>query len=70
LLNSIDSRRRELVQEQMHMLVDENKYALADTQRHLKARLKEALRLARANQSEEDEEAIQDDQPPASDVAA
>jgi flagellar motor switch protein FliG len=70
LLHSVDSRRRELVQEQMHMLVDENKYALAETQRHQKARLKEAMRLARANQSEDEEEAVQEDHSTASDAAA
>jgi flagellar motor switch protein FliG len=71
LLNSMDARRRELVQEQMHMLVDENKYALAETQRHLKARLKEALRLARANQGEDAvEEAPQEEVSTASDAAA
>jgi flagellar motor switch protein FliG len=59
LLQSIEPRRRELVQEQLHMLVDENKYALADTQKALKSRLKEALRAFRVSQGndavEEDE---------------
>jgi flagellar motor switch protein FliG len=50
MLSCIESRRRELVQEQMQMLVDENKYALADTQRSLKARLKDGLRSIRATQ--------------------
>ncbi len=52
LMNALEARRRELVQEQMHMLVDENKYALADSQKNMKTRLKEALRVIRANQDE------------------
>ncbi len=59
LLSCIEPRRRELVQEQMHMLVDENKYALAETQRNLKARLKDGLRVIRANQVDE---AIEEEQ--------
>ncbi len=59
LLSCIEPRRRELVQEQMHMLVDENKYALAETQRNLKARLKDGLRVIRANQGDE---AIEEEQ--------
>jgi len=70
LLSCIEVRRRELVQEQMHMLVDENKYALADTQRNLKARLKDGLRAMRRTQADEGEEEAAEPQASASGVAA
>ncbi len=53
LMSSLEPRRRELVQEQMHMLVDENKYQLAEAQKTLKNRLKDALRVTRANRMDE-----------------
>lgn len=49
LLNIFEARRRELVQEQMQMLVDENKFALAESQARMKTQLKDALRKLRAN---------------------
>jgi flagellar motor switch protein FliG len=70
LLSCIEPRRRELVQEQMHMLVDENKYALADTQRNLKARLKDGLRMLKANQGDDEPLDEQDAAPSSSGVAA
>jgi flagellar motor switch protein FliG len=70
LLSAIEPRRRELVQEQMHMLVDENKYALADTQRNLKARLKDGLRMLKANQGDDEPLDEQDAAPSSSGVAA
>jgi flagellar motor switch protein FliG len=70
LLSCIEPRRRELVQEQMHMLVDENKYALAETQRNLKARLKEGLRVVKANQGDDEALDEQDAAPSSSGVAA
>ncbi len=70
LLSCIEPRRRELVQEQMHMLVDENKYALAETQRNLKTRLKDALRVIRANQGDDAIEEEQDTDTSTSGAAA
>lgn len=70
LLSCIEPRRRELVQEQMHMLVDENKYALAETQRNLKARLKDGLRVLKANQTDDGPLDEQDAPPSSSGVAA
>ncbi|HET9236847.1 MAG TPA: hypothetical protein VFO10_06330 [Oligoflexus sp.] len=70
LLSCIEPRRRELVQEQMHMLVDENKYALAETQRNLKARLKDGLRVLKANQGDDEPLDEQDAAPTSSGAAA